>query len=175
MPAKGVAGVRRSRVVATAVLAVLLLLSALLPHVWIADQGTGRWLFPTGSFFAAVQPAYLPATSLEALAFAINVTYLGLGMQELSMVAIALTFWIFASEDINRWLYRILLVAGWMLTLSVPLVITGWGLMLRAGTPAILGYAWVPTLLAGLAIVIGCRLSHDHIDGTWFLTKPELQ
>jgi hypothetical protein len=166
---------RRPRLLGTVGVGVLLLLSVALPHVAILGQGHGRWLLPTASFFATVQPAYLPSDSLPALALALNVTYVGLGLQQLSQVAGVLTFWILASDDINRWLFRILLVCGWMMALSVPFVITGWSMMVAAGTPAVLGLAWLPTLLTGFGIIVGCRLSRSNIDGSWFLAKPELQ
>jgi len=47
------------------------------------------------------------------------------------------------------------------LAISVPLVLNGWIMMLIAGAPVVLGWAWLPTLAAGLAVIFACRWSRD--------------
>ncbi len=80
-----------------------------------------------------------------------------------------------ATNDMNRWLFRIVVILGWMLAISVPLVVNGWILMVIAGAPAILGWAWLPTLAAGLGTIIFCRRSRDRVDRDWYVARPELQ
>ena len=38
--------------------------------------------------------------------------------------------------------------------------------------PTLLGYAWLPTLLAGLIMVIGGRLARKRMVSTWYWEKP---
>jgi hypothetical protein len=43
-----------------------------------------------------------------------------------------------------------------------------------AGVPTVLGLAWLPTLLAGLTMIIGARVARGRLSSTWFLERPEL-
>jgi hypothetical protein len=60
------------------------------------------------------------------------------------------------------------------LLLSASTVVLGYQLLNRVGVPTLLGYAWVPTLLAGLVMVIGARLARSRQVSTWFWEKPEI-
>ena len=112
---------------------------------------------------------------LTLLGLGINVGYLGIGLQQLSLVAAFASFWVLATEDINRWIYRVAVISGWVLALSAPIVLTGWSLIQASGAPALLGWAWLPALVAGLLIIVVGRLSRERIDRSWYVTKPELQ
>ncbi len=43
-----------------------------------------------------------------------------------------------------------------------------------AGVPTVLGLAWLPTLLAGLTMIIGARVARGRLSSTWFLERPEI-
>jgi hypothetical protein len=53
-------------------------------------------------------------------------------------------------------------------------VVLGYQLLTHVGVPTLLGYAWMPTLLAGLIMVVGARLARARLVTTWFLEKPEI-
>ncbi|MBA3528662.1 MAG: hypothetical protein H0T91_05020 [Propionibacteriaceae bacterium] len=155
---------------------VLLVLSLVLPHVAVRGAGLGRSLLPAGFYFVNVQPAAFGASvDASLLAFGFNVAYLGLGLHQFGLVLALTSFWCLYPEDINRWIWRIMVIGGWMLALSAPQVIAGRLLIGEAGVPATLGLAWVPALLSGLALIIYGRRSKDRIDRSWYVTRPELQ
>ncbi|MDN5762896.1 MAG: hypothetical protein L0H41_11330 [Microlunatus sp.] len=175
MRGAGSAG-RRWRVLAAVGIAALLLLSLGLPHVGIAGAGLGRSLIPAGMLFSQVQPDSLGvALNLPRLSLGVSVTYLGVGLHQLGLVMALASFWVLAVEDINRWIYRVAVIAGWLLAASAPAVVIGWLLLRDSGAPALLGWAWLAALLAGVAIIVLARRSRDRIDRSWYVARPELQ
>ena len=168
---------KRVRVALTIAVGLLLLSGVFLPHVAVAeDVSFGRNLFKTGTYFLNVQSsAFGDRVDQPLLAFAFNVTYLGIALQQFGLAAGAVSFWVVAADDFNRWVYRIAVIAAWMVALSQPFVVWGWFLMNRAGAPALLGAAWLPTLAAGLALVVATRRSATRVDTDWYLSRPELQ
>src|SRR6188472_2226148 len=100
---------------------VLLFLSVVLPHVALRGQPFGDSLFVTGFYFLHVQAAtFPPQVDTAMLALGLNITYLGIALHELGLMLGATTFWILYPEEINRWLYRIMVIGGWALILSLP-------------------------------------------------------
>ena len=91
---------------------------------------TRRWLVPTAQFFLGVQAPYVPANDPGMVDLALNITYLGLALNEGGACLAVLTLWTMATNDMNRWLFRIVVILGWMLAISVPLVLNGWIMML---------------------------------------------
>jgi hypothetical protein len=154
---------------------VLMLVSLALPHVGITGQGLGRSLIPAGMLFSQVQAAAIGPYDLPLLALGINLTYLGIGLHQLGLVMGVASFWVLATEDINRWIYRVAVVAGWLLLASGPIAVTGWLVLRGSGAPAVLGWAWLAALLAGLVLVLMARRSRERIDRSWYVTRPELQ
>ncbi|MET0692484.1 MAG: hypothetical protein ABWY56_01060 [Propionibacteriaceae bacterium] len=156
------------------VIGVLLFLSLVLPHVHLDDQPYGNSLLLTGFYFLHAQSATFVGVDTGLLAFGFNVTYLGLALHELGLMLAATTFWVLYPQDINRWLFRSMVIGGWALMLSTPFVILGWQLMGSAGAAANLGLAWLPMLLSGIAITVMGRGARDRVDRTTYITKPEL-
>lgn len=166
----------RWRLPVVLVLYLLLGASLALPHLGVAGTGFGRSLIPTGMFFSQVQVSVFgPGLDVGLLGLAINVAYLGIGLHQLGLLLTVPSLWVFATEDINKWIYRIVVVGGWLLAGSVPILLIGWLLIRSSGAPALLGWAWLPTLLAGLAIIIIGRRSRERVDRSWYVTRPELQ
>ncbi|HEY5784635.1 MAG TPA: hypothetical protein VIT65_07655 [Microlunatus sp.] len=165
----------RWRVPVVVVIGVLMAVSLVAPHIGVAGQGLGRSLIPTGLLFSQIQASAVGPYDVVLLGLGINVAYLGIGLQQLALVAAFASFWVLATEDINRWIYRVAVVSGWVLALSAPIVLTGWSLIRASGAPALLGWAWLPALVAGLMIIVVGRRSRDRIDRSWYVTKPELQ
>lgn len=157
------------------VIGVLMAVSLVAPHIGIAGQGIGRSLIPAGLLFSQVQAAAVGPYDPVLLGLGINVGYLGIGLHQLSLVAGSVSFWVLATEDINRWIYRIAVASGWVLAASAPIALTGWSLIASSGAPARLGWAWLPALLAGIALIVVGRRSRERIDRSWYVTKPELQ
>jgi hypothetical protein len=157
-------------------LAVALLLSLVLPHVSLRNvHEPGRSLLLTGFYFLHVQPAEFHApVNVPQLGFGFNVLYVGLGMHEFGLLLSAATFWSIWPHEINRWIYRMLVIGGWLLLLSTPWVIWGWFLIDTAGVPASLGVAWIPLLVSGVIMTLAARRAKLRIDDTWYEARPEL-
>ena len=163
------------RVWGTLALGALIVLSALLPGIMLVGANAGRWLLPTADFFLKVDPRSVPSTDPGLVDLGINVTYLGLALNQGGVFLAVLTLWTLATSDMNKWLFRLVVILGWLLAISVPLVLNGWFLMARAGAAVEIGYAWPATLLAGLATILACRRARTRVDGDWFAARPELQ
>lgn len=157
------------------VLGLLLLLSLVLPHVHLRYvREPGHSLLLTGFYFLHVSSDAFPVQVRPQLGFGFNVLYLGLGLHEFGLLLSAFTFWSLWPNEINRWIYRMVVIGGWLLVLSTPWVIWGWYLIDTSGVPANLGVAWVATLLSGLIITVEGRRAKARIDDTWYGARPEL-
>ncbi len=167
---------RRIPVVAVAV--VLMLASVFTPHVGVqAATEFGRSMFPASAFFLAAQaggPAFGPVTDVNALAAGLNLTYYGLSLQHVGLLFGIAFCWVLAVPDVGRWVRRFVLIGGWSLSLSAPVVIIGFQLMEAGGVRCYLGVAWVFSLLAGIVLVAGGRAARARLDTTWYWSRPEL-
>ena len=158
---------------------LLMIMSAVLPHV-IVEAATvvpGRSLIPASRFFLIANPnaaAFQEATSVAAVGVGISITYLGLAFQEIGLLTGLASFWVLIVEDVGRWTRRLVMVSGVSLLLGASTVVLGYQLLTNAGVPTLLGYAWLPTLLAGLIMVIGGRLARKRMVSTWYWESPEI-
>ena len=92
-PVGAVTGVSpRARVPVVAAIGVLMALSLVAPHIGIAGQGIGRSLIPTGLLFSQVQASAVGPYDQVLLGLGINVGYLGIGLQQLSLVGAFASF-----------------------------------------------------------------------------------
>jgi len=166
---------RRGVVAGAAFLAMVL--SAILPHIGVqAFDAYCRSLIGASRFFVAAQPGAegFGGTDPGAVALALDVTYLGLAAQQLGLLGGLGSFWVLASAGIGRWIRRLTLVSGWLLTISAALTVTGFQLLQGAGVPSRLGVAWVFALVAGVILVAGGVAARSRLDSTWYWTRPDL-
>lgn len=169
----------RRRGVWCALAAVLMITSVFAPTVAVqAALGSGgRWLIPASRFFLSAQPfaeGFAGGAGVYQIGFGLNVTYLGLAAQQLGVLAGLGSFWVLAAENIGRWIRRITLLSGWLMSFGAASLLIGAQLLAGFGVPTLLGVAWVPLLGAGLIMVIGGRLARERLDSTWYWAKPEL-
>jgi hypothetical protein len=158
---------------------LLMIMSAVLPHVIVqaATVVPGRSLIPASRFFLIANPnavGFQEATSVAAAGLGISITYLGLAFQEVGLLTGLASFWVLIVEDVGRWTRRLVIVSGVSLLLGASTVVLGYQLLTNAGVPTLLGYAWLPTLLAGLIMVIGGRLARKRMVSTWYWESPEI-
>jgi hypothetical protein len=158
------------RILTGAAALVLMIFSAVLPNVMVqaAMILPGRSLIPASHFFLIANPtaeAFSGAKSVADAGLGIGVTYLGLAFQQIGLLTGLLSFWVLMVEDVGRWTRRLVLFSAVFLLLGASTVILGYQLLNSAGIPTLLGYAWLPTLLAGLIMIIGGRLAVS----AWFL------
>src|SRR5512133_219906 len=158
---------------------LLMIMSAVVPHIMVAAAMVlpGRSLIPASHFFLIANPnaeAFSGAKSVADAGMGISVTYLGLAFQQIGLMTGVASFWVLMVEDVGRWTRRLVLVSGVSLLLAASTVILGYQLLNSVGIPTLLGYAWLPTLLAGLVMIIGGRLARKRLVSTWFWEKPEV-
>ncbi|WP_375424315.1 hypothetical protein [uncultured Friedmanniella sp.] len=164
------------RGVVCGVAAVLMLLSALLPHVAVADfHAYGRSLIPASRFFIKAQadaPAFAGA-DLTGVAAGLNITYVGLAAHEVGLLMALFSTWALAAETLGLWIRRILLMSGWFLALSAVVSVTGYQLLTAAGVPTLLGSAWAFALLGGLVMILGGMEARKRVDQTTYIAAVE--
>jgi hypothetical protein len=160
------------------VLAVLLMAASIFtPHIGVrAATEFGRSLFPASAFFLAAEaggPAFGPVTDVDSLAAGLNLAYYGLSLQHVGLLLGVAFCWVLAVPEVGRWVRRFVLVGGWCLSLSAPVVIIAYQLLEGGGVASYLGVAWVFSLLAGIVLVVGARLAKRRLDSTWYWSKPD--
>lgn len=168
----------RRRGVVTGITVLCMLASLVLPHVMVeAAAFYGRSLIRVGMFFLKADPraaGFGEHVDVATFSAGINITYFGLGLQEIGLVLSVFSVSVLFSDEVGRWLRRLALIAGWCLALSAVLVITGWQLMERAGVPTYLGVAWLFALAAGLLMITGGLAARRRLSSTWYWARPEL-
>lgn len=158
---------------------LLMIISAVVPHIMVqaATVVPGRSLIPASHFFLIANPnaeAFLGARSVAHAGMGISLTYLGLALHQIGLITGLASFWVLIVQDVGKWTRRLVMVSGVSLLLSASTVVLGYQWLNRIGVPTLLGYAWLPTLLAGLVMVIGARLARGRLVSTWFWEKPEI-
>jgi hypothetical protein len=158
---------------------LLMIISAVVPHVLVeaATVVPGRSMIPATRFFLIANPsaeAFQGATSVADVGIGLSVTYLGLAFQEIGLITGVASFWVLIVEDVGRWTRRLVMVSGVSLLLGASTVVLGYQILTNAGVPTLLGYAWLPALLAGLIMVIGGHLARKRMVTTWFWESPEI-
>ncbi len=156
--------------------ALLMVLSALLPHVGVADfREYGRSLIPASRFFIKAQadaPAFA-GLDLTGVSAGLNVTYVGLAAHEVGLLMALFSAWSLAAETLGVWVRRFVLLSGWFLALSAVISITGYQLLAASGVPMLLGSAWVFALLGGLVMILGGMAARERVDQTTYLAALE--
>ena len=169
----------RFRAAIGALLVAMMVASMVLPHVAVqaATVVPGRSLIAASNFFLNAQAeaeGFADAVSVSAVAVALNTTYFGLALQQFGLLIGAISFWALIPEDVGRWLRRFAMVAGVSLVLGASTTVLGYLQLSNAGVPSLVGVAWVPTLIAGLILVVGARAARPRVVSTWFLDRPDL-
>jgi hypothetical protein len=158
---------------------LLMIMSAVVPHILVeaATVVPGRSLIPATRFFLIANPnaeAFMGATSVAAAGLGISITYLGLAFQEIGLITGLASFWVLIVEDVGRWTRRLVMVSAVSLLLGASTVVLGYQLLTNARVPTLLGYAWLPTLVAGLIMLFGGILARKRMVTTWFWESPEI-
>lgn len=158
---------------------LLMIMSAVLPHIMVeaATIVPGRSLIPASRFFLIANPnaeAFQGATSVASAGLGISITYLGLAFHQVGLITGIASFWVLMVDDVGRWTRRLVMVSGVSLLLGASTVVFGYQLLSNAGVPTLLGYAWIPTLLAGVIMVVGGRLARRRLVSSWYWENPEI-
>ena len=165
------------RIPVFALVVALMVLSVFVPTIGVqAADGVGRSMFPASQFFLVADVTsggFGFDLDVPTAASGINLAYYGLSFQHVGLVLGVFSVWALATDSVGRWTRRGLLIAGWMLALSAPVLMTAYRLLEAGGIPAYLGWAWAVNLAAGLIMIIGARVAKARLDSTWYWARPE--
>ena len=73
---------------------------------------------------------------MPAVALALNITYLGLALQQIGLLTGVVSFWVLILEDVGRWIRRLAMVSGVALVLGASTTVLGYLQLTNAGVPA---------------------------------------
>jgi hypothetical protein len=166
--------VTRTRLLQAGGLLVLLLLGAVLPYLSLAyidaasEPVTGRpRLFGAARLLGGLDPTYLPGYAPPLRSdydLALNFAAAGPGLQQIGTVVAALTCWALLTEEINRFAWWFLHLSGYPLVLAPVALLVGDVLLRRLDVPMSLGPGWVPSLLAGVLVLVATWRARPRID-----------
>ena len=156
---------------------VLMVLSVFAPTIGLqAADGVGRAMFGASQLFLyadVTSAGFGSDIDVPTAAAGVNLAYYGLSFQHVGLVLGVFSVWALATESVGRWTRRGLLIAGWMLAISAPVIMTAFQLLQTGGVPAYLGWAWAVNLVTGLIMIIGARVAKARLDSTWYWARPE--
>jgi uncharacterized membrane protein YecN with MAPEG domain len=161
----------RDRVIPAAASVVLVVVGALLPYLsmqylspTIKVVEARLTLFPAATFVRGIDPLWLPSADVSRLPLALNVFNLGSSMQQIGAVLAVLLCWALFADEINKFFWWPLHLAGWILALGpVPLLI-GLAMLRSAGVVVGLGPGWVPLALAGVVVLVSTFRARTRLD-----------
>ena len=164
----------RARVLQVGTLLLLLVLGAVLPYVTLGYidpaselvRPTER-LLGAGDLLGGLDPTYLPGYSpalRSQLNLALNLAAAGPGIQQVASLVAAVACWGLFADEINKFFFWPLHLAGWILALGpVPLLI-GLSMLRSAGVVVGLGPGWVPLALAGVVVLVSTFRARSRLD-----------
>jgi hypothetical protein len=149
----------------------LVVLGSLLPYLRLSylnftvERVDARLtLFPAATLVRGVDPLWLPSADIDRLPAALNVFNLGVSMHQIGAVLAVLTCWALLADEINKFFWWPLHLAGWVLTLGVVPLFVGFRLLRSAGVEVGLGPAWLPLTLAGVIVLVTTFRARERID-----------
>lgn len=161
----------RGRVVPAAASVLLVVVGALLPYLrmqylnfTVQTVDARLTLFPAATLVRGIDPLWLPAAQVERLPLALNVLNLGASMHQVAAVVAVLVCWALLPDEVNKFFWWPLHLAGWALALGVVPLLVGLGMLRSAGAVVGVGPGWVPLTLAGVVILVSTSRAHSRLD-----------
>jgi hypothetical protein len=142
----------RDRVLPAAVSVVLVVVGALLPYLrlqylnrTVEEVDARLTLFPAANLVGRVDPLWLPAADATQLPQALQIFNLGASMHQIGAVVAVLLCWALLPDEINKFFWWPLHLAGWALALGFVPLLAGLGMLRSAGVLVGLGVGWCPS------------------------------
>ncbi len=165
----------RSRLTQVAVPLVLGVLGCLLPAVTITSLNTRiepvtvtQSLWGSADLARSLDPTEMPSfytgADPDALGRWLNVFSVALTLQQVGAVVALVTLVALLMDEINRFVFWPLHLAGWVLALAPVLLWWGAVRLGALGVDVRLGPAWVALLLAGVVLVVLTVRARGRID-----------
>jgi hypothetical protein len=164
----------RARVLPAAVVVVVLIIGIPLPYLTLGYEDFASQpvrptlaLWPMAALMRVLSLTYLPASAdvgPDTLQRGVDFLTLGSTAHQVGLVVVILTIWGLFMDEINKFLWWPLHLAGWILVLGTVALWVGLLIFHSAGVDAQLGPGWVPFLLAGIAVLVLTFGSRSRID-----------
>lgn len=166
--------ITRARMVVVIAVVVVCLVGALLPYVSVTYLNftsevvrPTHALFPTTGMLGTMDISYFPSasrSSLNTLQHGIDLMQLGATMQEVGLVAAIITISCIFMNEINKFFWWPLIIAGFLLGLGPIAFLAGTHLMAGAGVALSVGFGWIPLALAGSFVIVVALRSRSRMD-----------
>lgn len=123
-------------------------------------------LWPAAGLLSVLNLTYLPsaAESLDQLQRGVDLMSLGAHAHQVGLVMAVLTAWGLFMDEINKFLWWPLHLAGWILSLGTFALIIGWLLLRAVQVDVQILVGWVPLLAAGILTLVFTFRSRSRID-----------
>lgn len=164
----------RERIVGVAVIAVLALLSLVLPYLTIDYVNattervtTTEAVIGASQLLGSLDPLYLPdydPAQREVMALAINVFGVAPTLQWVAALLALITVGGQFVDEINKFFWWPLHLVAYVLMLTAVPTFVGLSMLRAQGGVVSLGPAWAAAALAGIAILVVTFRSHHRID-----------
>ena len=164
----------RNRIVGVVAVVVIGVVGALLPYLTLGYEDFSSQpvrptltLWPTARLLRVLSLTYLPAgadAGPDALQRGVDFLTFGASMHQVGLVLAVVTLWGLFMDEINKFLWWPLHLAGWILVLATVGSWVGVLIFQKAGVDAHLGPGWVPLLAAGVLVLVLTFGSRSRID-----------
>lgn len=164
----------RARVLQVGGILLLLVLGAALSYITLGYidpssepvTSTVR-LWGAGDLLGGLDPTYLPGYTPDRrgqLDLALNLAAAGPGIQQVATVVAAVACWGLFADEVNKFFWWALHLAGYPLILSAVPLLLGRQRLAAQGIEVALGPAWIAAVLAGALILVVTARSRSRID-----------
>jgi hypothetical protein len=164
----------RGRVGAAVAVAVLAVVGSALRYLTLGyDDFASQPIRPTHAMWPSTDMlrgldlGYLtagPGVSQDALSHALDFVLLGATLQQVGMVVAILTVIGLSMDEINKFLWWPLHLAGWCLALGPIALFIGTARWRSLGVDVVVGPGWVPLALDGVLVLVLTFRSWSRID-----------
>lgn len=166
--------ITRNRIAIVVAVVVVGIFGALLPYLTVTYLNftsevvrPTHALFPTTGMLGTMDISYFPSasrSSLNTLQHGIDLLQLGATMQEVGLVAAIITISCIVMNEINKFFWWPMIIAGFLLALGPISFFIGAHLMSGARVSLSVGFGWVPLLVVGLFVIVVALRSRSRMD-----------
>ena len=163
----------RGRIAQVLVIVVVGIVGALLPYLYLVYENytsevvrETHSLWPAARLLGLLNLTYLPsaAENPDQLLRGVDLMNLGSHAQQVGLVMAVLTVWGLFMDEINKFLWWPLHLAGWLLALGTIALIVGWLLLRAVAVDVQILVGWVPLLAAGILALVFSFRARSRID-----------
>lgn len=164
----------RSRVLAVVTVWVLAVVGLVLPYLTLAYDDFASQpirpthpLWPAGDMLRRLSLPYVtagPDAGPDQVGHALDTITAGTSIQQIALVIAVVTVVGLCMDEINKFFWWPLHLAGWLFVAGAVLLFVGAGLWRGLGVDVVIGPGWVPLVLDGVLVLVLTFGSWQRID-----------